>query len=156
MIMEHGSARIGQIFDFGMLHLEWPTALFVLIVFFVTMFFLNYLLFKPILRTLEARQANIDKSLKGKEDLTAKIAQSEQDYQSKLSVMRNTIVQVRQRSLDEAVEESQKIINQSRDTVTAQLEKADQELANQRQAALQDAAALTEGLANLIKAKVLA
>lgn len=43
------------IFNFGLLHLEWTNALFVLIVFSICAFFMNALLFKPVIRTLNNR-----------------------------------------------------------------------------------------------------
>ena len=44
------------IFNFGLLHLEWTNALFVLTVFSVLVFLLHFLLFKPVLRTVLNRK----------------------------------------------------------------------------------------------------
>lgn len=154
--MEHGSARIGEVFNFGMLHLEWPTALFILIVFIVTTILLNTLLFKPILRTLEARQSQIDDQLGQTEGLSASIEKSENDYESKLSDVREKIQQTRQTALNEALDSSKQIIGDTRDTITTKLEAAEKELVTERENALKEAASLTEGLAQLIKSKVLA
>jgi F-type H+-transporting ATPase subunit b len=153
--MEPGNARIGQVFDFGMLHLEWPTALFVLLVFFVTMFFLNTWLFKPILKTLDLRQSKVDKNIKSKEEVTVGLSQAEAQYQSKLADTREIIQQARQESLDEAIAESQRLISESKASLTTQLDEASKEIAAQREIALKDAAALTVGLSTLIKSKVL-
>ena len=46
------------IFNFGLLHLEWTNALFVLTVFSVLVFLLHFLLFKPVLRTVLNREKN--------------------------------------------------------------------------------------------------
>ncbi|MBT3227326.1 MAG: ATP synthase F0 subunit B [Deltaproteobacteria bacterium] len=154
--MEHGSARIGEIFDFGMLHLEWTTALFILVVFVVTIIFLNSLLFKPVLRTLELRQSGIDKSTQETEALTSSCAKAESNYESKLIDVREKIQLARQSSLDEALENSRRIIGETKDTIAAKLEEAEKELIQERENALREAASLTEGLAQLIKSKVLA
>jgi len=154
--MEHGSARIGQIFDFGMLHLEWPTALFILAVFLITMICLNLLLFKPIIRTLEARQSEVDKNIDEKESLSARIKQTEQDYQANLADVRETIQQIRQDALDEALNRSKQLIDQARKSISGKLDEAQKELNREREAALKEAATLTEGLSQLIKNKVLA
>lgn len=154
--MAHGSAKIGEIFNFGMLHLEWPTALFILVVFLLTMILLNFLLFKPILRTLEARQSQVDDHLNQTENLSASIEKSESDYAAKMADVREKIQQTRQSALDEALENSKQIIGDTRDTITAKLEEAEKELEKERESALKEASSLTEGLAQLIKSKVLA
>lgn len=154
--MEHGSVRIGEVFNFGMLHLEWPTALFILIVFVVTMVLLNSLLFKPILRTLEARQSRIDKNTNDTNSVLAESEKSERDYESKLVEVREKIQQTRQTSLDEALEISQRILGNTKDTIAVKLEEAEKELVKERVNAMKEAASLTEGLAQLIKTKVLA
>ena len=46
------------IFNFGLLHLEWTNALFVLTVFSVLVVLLHFLLFKPVLRTVLNREKN--------------------------------------------------------------------------------------------------
>ncbi len=154
--MAHGSARIGEIFNFGMLHLEWPTALFILVVFVVTMILLNSLLFKPILRTLEARQSQIDDHLSQTEGLSASIEKSESDYEAKMADVREKIQQTRQSALNEALENSKQIIGDTKDAIAANFEEAEKELEKERENALKEASSLTEGLAQLIKAKVLA
>lgn len=154
--MEHGSARIGEVFNFGMLHLEWPTALFILVVFVVTMILLNSLLFKPIVRTLEARQAKVDDNIKQTQGLSASIEKSESDYEARLSDVREKINQTRQSALSEALESSKKIIGDTQDVVAGKLEEAEKELIKERDNALKEAASLTENLAQLIKSKVLA
>ena len=139
-----------------MLHLEWPTALFILIVFVVTMVLLNSLLFKPILRTLEARQSRIDKNTNDTNSVLAESEKSERDYESKLVEVREKIQQTRQTSLDEALEISQRILGNTKDTIAVKLEEAEKELVKERVNAMKEAASLTEGLAQLIKTKVLA
>ncbi len=153
--MEHGSARIGEIFNFGMLHLEWPTALFILVVFVVTMILLNALLFKPILRTLETRESQVNDHLKQTNDLSSSIEKSESDYEAKLSDVREKIQQSRQSSLNEALEFSQKVIGDTKETIAAKLEEAEKELEKNRASALEEASSLTEGLAQMIRSKVL-
>jgi len=154
--MEHGTARIGELFNFGMLHLEWPTALFILIVFAITMILLNGLLFKPVLRTLEARQSGIDKNTQETASLAAASEKSESDYESKLVNVREKIQQARQSSLDEALENSKRIIEGTKETITAKLAEAEKELVAERENAMKEAASLTEELSQLIKSKVLA
>lgn len=153
--MEHGSARIGELFDFGMLHLEWPTALFVFVVFLLTMIVLNSLLFKPILRTLEARQAEIDKSKEEAAKAKMKNEQAQNDYESKLADMRETIHRSRQEALDEAMKNASQLIDQAKKSMASKIEDAEKEIQTEQKKALDEAASITGDLAKMIKARVL-
>lgn len=139
-----------------MLHLEWPTALFVFCCFILTMIVLNSMLFKPILRTLESRQSKLDKNKEESKDLTHTIEKSEQDYQGKLSEMKETIQQSRQEALDEAMKKANQLINNAKSAISSKLEDSEKALEQERSNALKDAAALTGELSQLIKSKVLA
>ncbi len=154
--MEHESARIGEVFNFGMLHLEWPTALFIFVVFILTVLVLNNLLFKPILKTLEGRQSEIDSNNKDIQKLLQTIAGTEESYNDKLMDVRNAIQQTRQQAVDEASAEAKQMIETTRSSVAVTLDKAEKELAEERANALKEAVSLTEALAKLIKTKVLA
>ncbi len=154
--MEHGSERIGEIFDFGMLHLEWPTALFVFVMFLLTMIVLNTLLFKPILKTLEARQSALDQDRDKARNLEQTIENSEQDYHSKLAAMRESIQNSRHAAMEEALDNSRQKVTQAKTSVTQKLEMATKELEAEKKSALEQAASLTGELSQLIKSKVLA
>lgn len=154
--MEQGSARIGEVFNFGLLHLEWPTALFVFVVFVLTVIVLNTFLFKPILRTLEARQSEIDSNKKNTTDLAQTIENSQKDYEAKLAEMRETVQQSRQEAVEEALANAKKMVESTKESVAKKLEEAEKELEGERNNALKEAASLTTDLAQLIKSKVLA
>lgn len=153
---ETESARIGEVFNFGMLHLEWPTALFILVVFSVTAFMLNTLLFKPILRTLEARESEVEKNRNQSGNLSKTLVTTEQDYQAKLSDVRTKIQESRQQSIEDASKTARETIEAAKNAIAQKLENAEKELAEERSNALAEAASLTGELAQLIRAKVLA
>ena len=50
--------------DYGMLHLQLATPVVVLIILFIMIFTLNKLFFQPVLRTLDNRNAVIEKKRK--------------------------------------------------------------------------------------------
>ncbi len=151
-----GSAKIGEVFNFGMLHLEWPTALFVFVVFIITTIVLNTLLFKPILRTLESRRSEIDMNIDQSQNMSQAIEKSEQDYQSKLAGVRDKIQQSRQQAIDEAMGKANELLDNSKESIAKKLEDAEKELSKERAESMKDAASLTEELSQLIKTKVLA
>ncbi len=154
--MDNGSARIGEVFNFGMLHLEWPTALFVLCCFVLTVIVLNTMLFKPIIRTLEARQSDLDKNKGDAKDLAQTVEKSEQDYQDKLSEMKVSIQQSRQEALDAAMTSAKSMVEDAKSSVSNKLEESTKEMEQERTNALKEAASLTSELSQLIKSKVLA
>ncbi|MBU3917238.1 ATP synthase F0 subunit B [bacterium] len=151
-----GSAKIGEVFNFGMLHLEWPTALFLFVVFITTTIVLNTLLFKPILRTLESRRSEIDKNIDQSLNLSQAIENSEQDYQAKLAAVRDRIQQSRQQAIDEALSKANELIGNRKESIAKKLETAEKELAKELTESMKDAASLIEELSQLIKTKVLA
>ena len=84
--MEH-AVRPGAIFDYGVLHLEWPTAAFIAVVFLLTMFLLNQLLFKPLLRTLDGREAILHQSHLRLEQIAQSVTEAEAHYQAKQTAL---------------------------------------------------------------------
>lgn len=156
--MENGTvvARPGQLFDFGLLHLEWTTALFILVVFVITMFLLNTLLFKPIIRTLEARQAGIDKNNDKVKGVNETVESSEKSYQEKLTDVNNKIQASRLEALKIAKEEANKILEQVKASTSEKLDAAGKELADDQKKAMENVAGLSDELAQIINAKVLA
>ncbi|MBT4287978.1 ATP synthase F0 subunit B [Candidatus Falkowbacteria bacterium] len=156
--MEHGSVvtRPGQVFDFGLLHLEWTTALFILVVFVITMFLLNTLLFKPIIRTLEARQAGIDKNNDKVKGVNETVESSEKNYQEKLADVNTKIQASRLEALKIAKEEANKILEQVKASTSEKLDAAGKELADDQKKAMENVAGLSDELAQIINAKVLA
>ena len=156
--MEHGSVvtRPGQVFDFGLLHLEWTTALFILVVFVITMFLLNTLLFKPIIRTLEARQAGIDKNNDKVKGGNETVESSEKNYQEKLADVNTKIQASRLEALKIAKEEANKILEQVKASTSEKLDAAGKELADDQKKAMENVAGLSDELAQIINAKVLA
>lgn len=156
--MEHGTVvtRPGQVFDFGLLHLEWTTALFIFVVFVITMFLLNTLLFKPILRTLEARQAGIDKNNDRVKGVSDTVEASEVKYQEQLSEVNKKIQASRLEALNSAKEEANKVLDQVKASTNEKLDAAGKELANDQKSAMDKVADLSNELAQIINAKVLA
>ncbi|MCP4298142.1 MAG: ATP synthase F0 subunit B [Proteobacteria bacterium] len=151
--MEHG--RFGEIFNYGVLHLEWPTALFIFVAFMVTMFLLNHLLFAPILRTLDAREAEVNKNNEKVKSLEQKIEMSEKGYQDKIRDLQILIQDSRQKALNEAMDEAKVIISKARDNAEQTLAEAEKELSTIKNDALKEAAQLTGKLAELINTKAI-
>jgi F-type H+-transporting ATPase subunit b len=151
--MEH--ERVGELFNYGVLHMEWPTALFIFVVFMITMFLLNRLLFVPIIRTLEAREAKAEKNKAKVDSLEQKIIISEKGYQEKVDSLHKKLLSFRQQALNEATEESKAIILEARQRTEKRLANAEQDISTAKAEALSEATQLTGNLAKLINLKAI-
>ena len=152
--MEH--QRYGEVFNFGVLHMDWPTALFVLAVFVVTMILLNALLFKPLLTTLEARNQAMSGGNERLMETERELKALETHYQDSLRAGQKENEAAHKKALAEALAGAKEITDQARANTQLVMEKAEAEIAGESQQALKDAKELAQGLADLIQNKVLA
>lgn len=145
----------GSLFDFGLLHMEWPTALFVFVVFMITMIGLNTLLFKPLLRTLSNRDDEIEKHRTKAGNAVSSIEAAEQEYEKSLTEAKAQVEAVRNKNKEEALEESKSIINEARNATQAKLEGSQAEVAKELEQAHQDAKNIAAELSDMIQSKAL-
>ncbi|MDH5559378.1 MAG: ATP synthase F0 subunit B [Deltaproteobacteria bacterium] len=148
-----GHERIGEIFNFGVLHLEWPTALYIFVVFLITMFLLNTWLFKPILRTLENRRKVNDKNLETIKNLSTAIDASRETYLSKLEKTQKEILGEQQRGIETASRQAKEILDAARKISDEKIEEAFAEIRREKEDALVLAKKLTQDLAESIQKK---
>ena len=110
------------IFNFGLLHLEWTNALFVLTVFSVLVLLLHFLLFKPVLRTVLNREKNQGSSEK---EILQLQAEKEQTIQKTQEVEKQANLEMslyRASQLKQTKEKLDRILNEKK----MQLEKKSQ------------------------------
>ncbi len=152
--MEH-KAAIGEVFNFGVLHLEWPTALFIFVVFSLTMLILNTMLFKPVLRSIEGRQSILDQRSGRLEEISKTL----KDYQEELTAKQlATYEELGKHYQDvhlESAAEAASIIAAAKESAQAAFDKANVEIEEEKNKALKDAETLSATLADLIHKKVL-
>ena len=117
------------IFDFGLLHLEWPNALFVFVVFAITTIGLHFFLFNPILHTIKNRknmqqnqQSKINNIKKEIESLEFGIIEKKREFDAKLS-------KHRKQNIEEANLQAERIINDSRQDSQQRLAKFEKTIA---------------------------
>ena len=151
--MEHG--RIGEVFNFGVLHMEWPTALFIFVVFVITMFLLNVLLFRPILQTLETRSADSEKGADQLKQIDDDRERLEEEYQSKVDRSRDELLSHREKIISEAHRELEIIVGTSKEESAKELARAEEILATEYQTALDEVIPIAKTLAETVCTKVL-
>jgi F-type H+-transporting ATPase subunit b len=85
-----------EVFDFQILHLQLNTPLFIFVLLLVVMLALNYLLFRPVLRTLDGRQAEYDRLAQQAEQQKNELAALTEQYKRDLDRVRGEVEAVRQ------------------------------------------------------------
>lgn len=143
-----------KVFDFGLLHMEVNTPLFILALVLVVMFALNFLLFRPVLRTLDNRKAQAAAQNGAAEGATAEIARLADQYEADLARMRNEVAQVRQEGQQAAQAEVSRILSQTREAAQADFEGSMAELRQQIGEAGTELEAAAAGLAGKISQRL--
>jgi F-type H+-transporting ATPase subunit b len=148
------SQHLIPIFDYGVLHLELNTALFILALFLVVMFALNRLLFRPVLRTLEGRESLVSQIQTGNASKEQEIAKLTAEYQTRMTQIRDELDKLRQQSRRESSRQVEAILSQARKTAEQRLAEAmaglEQEMSRLRAEALADARRLAEQIARRV------
>lgn len=143
-----------KVFDFGLLHMEVNTPLFILVLVLVLMFALNFLLFRPVLRTLDNRKAQAATQNEAAEGAAAEITRLADQYEADLTQMRGEVAQVRQEGHQAAQAEVARILSQAREAAQADFEGAMVELRQQIVEAGAELEAAAAGLAGQISQRL--
>ncbi|MDT8445900.1 MAG: ATP synthase F0 subunit B [bacterium] len=149
-------ASFGEVFNFGVLHMEWPTATFIFVVFVITLFLLNSLLFQPLLRTLEAREQVLTGSDDRLGEIEKELGELQDHYLASLHKSQLENEEAHQAALKEASAQASNLISAARTDSTARLTQAEAEVAQEMDGAYKEAKDLAKGLAEMIQNKVLA
>lgn len=148
------SEHLRKVFDFGLLHLELNTPLFILGLLLVVMFALNFLLFRPVLRTLDNRKAQAAAKIGAAEGAAGEIAKLADQYEADLARLRREVAQVRQEGHQAAQAEVSGILSQAREAAQGDFEAAMAELRQQTGEARAELEASAAGLAGQISQRL--
>ena len=108
---------------------EWPFLIAQIISFSVVAFLLYKFAFKPVLATIDERQAKIEDGLNYAEEMKAKLADAETQHEARIK---------------EASLEAQQIIHEARDTGKEMIEKQSQEASERAEQMIANAEQATE------------
>lgn len=143
-----------QIFDFGLLHLEWSNAVFVLYVFLVVMVGLSLWLFYPVLRTLEIRQ-QITKKQEDNQKIAEKAClELELECQEKLNKAEQETQYLLEATRRKQQEQAKHSFKTAQAELTEQLEQQKQEAEQWFKTEQELLPALAEGLAEQLYHKI--
>lgn len=117
-----------EIFDFQILHLQLNTPLFILALVLIVMASLHFLLFRPVLRTLDGRQAELTKLDTQAQQQRAEVARLAEQYRKDLDAARAQVEQVRGQAHAEARKQYEELLEQARKAAGKELQDALAEL----------------------------
>ena len=143
------------VFDYGVLHLELNTALFILVLFGIVVFSLNRLLFRPVLRTLDNRTALVEGIQSDNAAKEAEIERLTEEYRANLERVREEVAQFRQETRRAASLEADSILAAARETAERELEAGLATLKSQMAGLRAEALGNVERLAEQITQSVL-
>lgn len=136
------------IFDFDILNMQLNTPLFIFALILLVMFFMNKLLFRPVLTTLESREGRLAGLSKGVAGQREEIGRLTADYEQKLEKVREEVAQVRQDARKETEEAVQVILSGARQDAQAELGQALSELGKEVEQAKSELRQAAQGLAD--------
>lgn len=107
------------------------TLLYQFINFMILMFFLNYFLFKPVLEVVERRNKKLRTFANDTAKFTKKADEAVKEYDEKLSQMKKSSAAILLASRQQSAAEHDKIIKESRQKFTQQIDQAKEEIAKE-------------------------
>ena len=136
------------VFNFGVLHLELNTALFILVLFLSVAFVLNRLLFQPVLRTLDARTTLVNGVREDNARKQDEITRLTREYETRMNQIRGEIDQFRQEARREGARQAEGILSRaheaSEERLARSMDEMEREIAAVRGDVLRGAGRLAE------------
>ncbi len=144
----------GSVLNFGLIHYEWTTGLFMLIVFFVVAFFLHIWLFKPIFAVVHKRdeaKRDLDKTLR---EARVSLSRAAKDLDAKEKLLKQEIQTLYQTKLAEGKEDASQILQQGKAEIEKQLSEFDAQINKEKQQAIDESKTYIEMLSQKVYTKI--
>ena len=142
------------IFDFGLLHLEWTNALFVLIVFSICAFCMNKLLFQPIIKTIKNRKIQQAKGSKKIEELEQSIQKAQEEISSMHKDFQLKMVSNKEKQIKEVKNITDKMILETRQKLEKEKQNFRQKLVSEVENLEKNIDDFSDKILNQIKQKI--
>jgi len=148
------SPYLVKIFDFDVLHVELNTPLFIFALVLIVMFFMNKLLFKPVLRTLINRETYLNDLANRTNSHKESFHALSGEYEKNLDNVRAEVAQARAEGQRETQAAVNAILEEARNQARQDLEKALAELQAETEAARTELSAAANKLAGDVVERV--
>ena len=107
--------------DYGLLHLQLATPVTVLIFILVMIFFLNRLLFQPVMRTLDLRKEKMDENLRQSERFDKEAERMGIEFDQSLSDARKSVMEIHYAERNEGLRVREKMIEKEQDDLKVEI-----------------------------------
>ena len=124
-------------------------------IFVALMVFLHFFLFKPVLRVVDARQAKVEGTFAGAEDLQSKAKKDQDEYQAKLDAAKERLFTRAAAIRESAAKESKGLMEKAREEALAQVESTKERVRHDSEVVRKELVAGVDGLAREIAGKIL-
>ncbi|MBN2808570.1 MAG: ATP synthase F0 subunit B [Deltaproteobacteria bacterium] len=124
-------------------------------IFVALMVFLNYFLFKPVLRVIDARQAKVEGTFASAEDLQSRATASREEYESKLNAAREKLFVRVAAARESASRESKALMEKAREEALSQVESTRERVKSDSLIVRRELTAKVDSLARGIAGKIL-
>ncbi len=124
-------------------------------IFLSLMVFLHFFLFKPVLRVVDARQAKVEGTMAGAEDLQTKAAKDRDEYQAKLDAVKEKLFARTAAIRESGAKESKGLMEKAREEALAQVEATKERVRHDSEIVRKELVANVDGLAREIAGKIL-
>ena len=141
--------------DYGLLHLQVATPVTVLIFILIMIFFLNRLLFQPVMRTLDLRREKMDESLRQSERFDKEAERMGMEFDQSLSDARKSVMEIHQSKKDEGIRGREEMIQKKRQELEDELKKQSEQLQHDFTSAQQQFIELTKRLSSQVSERFL-
>ena len=124
-------------------------------IFIALMIFLNYYLFKPVLRVIDARQAKVEGTFASAKEMRAQASKNQDDYQARLAASKEELFARTSAIRETAAKESRELMDKARDEAMAQVAATKDRVRQDIEVVRKELAANVDNLARGIAGKVL-
>ena len=124
-------------------------------IFVSLMVFLHFFLFKPVLRVIDARQAKVEGTMAGAEDLQTKAAKDRDAYQAKLDALKEKLFARTAAIRESAAKESKGLMEKAREEALVQVESTKERVLHDSEIVRKELVANVDSLAREIAGKIL-
>ncbi len=124
-------------------------------IFIALMVFLHFFLFKPVLRVVDARQAKVEGTFAGAEDLQVEAKKDQDEYQTKLGAAKERLFARTAAIRESATKDSKGLMEKAREEAQAQVESTKERVRNDSEIVRKELVANVDGLAREIAGKIL-
>ena len=143
------------IFDFDVLHMQLNTPIFIFILVIAVMFFMNKLLFKPVLSTLDKRTTYLQGLEKTASRQREEIGKLTGQYEERMEKAQAEVAQMRAEAHKEALEEVKAILNKAQREADGELQEALEVLNKEVEQAKQELGRMAKELAEKTADRIL-